>query len=92
MADWPADQLKAIAENDDLFVSPFREDGVTHGTPTQTWALVVGGNVYVRAALAPSREGDIVSPCGAVSYQLPNRLLAAGLSQSRAAPSVRRHR
>ena len=50
MADWSADQLKAIADNDDLFVSPFREDGVTYGTPTQTWALVVGGNVYVRAA------------------------------------------
>ncbi len=50
MADWSADQLKAIAENDDLFVSPFRKDGMTYGTPTQTWALVVGGNVYVRAA------------------------------------------
>jgi len=50
MADWSADQLKAIAENDDLFVSPLREDGVTYGTPTQTWALVVDGNIYVRAA------------------------------------------
>ena len=50
MADWSADQLKAIAENVDLFVSPFREDGMTYGTPTQTWALVIGGNVYVRAA------------------------------------------
>jgi hypothetical protein len=50
MADWSADQLQAIAENDDLFVSPLREDGITYGTPTQTWALVVGGNVYVRAA------------------------------------------
>ena len=50
MAAWSADQLKAIAENDDLYVSPFREDGMTYGTPTQTWALVIGGNVYVRAA------------------------------------------
>jgi hypothetical protein len=32
------------------FVSPFREDGTTYGTPTQTWALVVDGKVYVRAA------------------------------------------
>ena len=47
---WTAEQLKTIAENKDLFVSPFREDGTTYGTPTQTWALVVGGNVYVRAA------------------------------------------
>ena len=45
-----SEQLKTIAETEDLFVSPFREDGTTHGTPTQTWALVVGGNVYVRAA------------------------------------------
>lgn len=50
MANWSAEQLKAIAENQDLFVSPFREDGITYGTPTQTWALVVGSNVYVRAA------------------------------------------
>lgn len=50
MADWSADQLKTIAENDDLFVSPYREDGTTYGTPTQTWALVVNGKVYVRAA------------------------------------------
>jgi hypothetical protein len=50
MAEWTADQLATIEENDDLFVAPFREDGTTYGTPTQTWALVVDGKVYVRAA------------------------------------------
>jgi hypothetical protein len=50
MADWSAEQLATIEQNDDLFVSPFREDGTTYGTPTQTWALVVEGRVYVRAA------------------------------------------
>ena len=50
MTAWTTDQLTKIEENDDLFVSPFREDGTTYGTPTQTWALVVDGNVYVRAA------------------------------------------
>lgn len=50
MAEWSADQLTTIAENSDLFVSPFRDDGTTYGTPTQTWALVVEGRVYVRAA------------------------------------------
>jgi hypothetical protein len=54
MTEWTADQLKAITDNDDLFVSPFREDGTTYGTPTQTWALVVDGNVYVRAASGPA--------------------------------------
>ncbi len=50
MTEWSADQLAKVEENDDLFVSPFREDGTTYGTPTQTWALVVDGKVYVRAA------------------------------------------
>lgn len=50
MAEWSPDQLAKIEENDALFVSPFREDGATYGTPTQTWALVVDGRVYVRAA------------------------------------------
>jgi len=53
MASWSADPLKAIAENADLLVSPFREDGTTYRTPTQTWALVVDSNVYVRAANGP---------------------------------------
>lgn len=50
MAQWSADQLAAIQDNTDLFVSPYREDGTTYGTPTQTWALIVDGKVYVRAA------------------------------------------
>jgi len=50
MTDWTADQLANIEHHDDLFVSPFREDGITYGTPTQTWALVIDGKVYVRAA------------------------------------------
>jgi len=50
MAEWSPDQLQRINQNQDLFVSPFREDGTTYGTPTQTWALVVDGKVYVRAA------------------------------------------
>ena len=53
MAEWSAVQLTAIAENSDLFVSPFREDGTIYGTPTQTRALVVEGSVYVRAANGP---------------------------------------
>jgi len=50
---WTADQLAVIEQNQDLFVSPFRPDGHTRGTPTQTWALVVDGDVYVRAANGP---------------------------------------
>lgn len=50
MTTWTPEQLEAIEKNADLFVSPYREDGTTYGTPTQTWALVVDGKVYVRAA------------------------------------------
>jgi hypothetical protein len=50
MTEWTAEQLMKIAQTDDLYISPFREDGTTYGTPTQTWPLVVGNNVYVRAA------------------------------------------
>lgn len=50
MTTWTAEQLRTITEHEDLFVSPFRNDGTTYGTPTQTWALVVDGKVYVRAA------------------------------------------
>jgi len=51
---WSSDELREIADNNDLFVSPFREDGTTYGTPTQTWALIVDGEVYVRAARGPT--------------------------------------
>jgi hypothetical protein len=53
MAEWSADQVAKIEENDDLFVAPYREDGTTYRTLTQTWALVVDGKVYVRAANGP---------------------------------------
>lgn len=54
MSEWTPDQLAEIAATDDLYVSPFREDGTTYGTPTQTWALVVDAKVYVRAANGPA--------------------------------------
>ena len=49
MSAWPKDELKRIAETDDLHISPFRDDGKTYGTPTWIWAVVVDGSLYVRA-------------------------------------------
>lgn len=43
-----ADDLKKIDEADDLKISPFR-DGITYGTPTWIWEVVVNSNLYVRA-------------------------------------------
>jgi hypothetical protein len=45
---WPKDELKKIAESDDLHVSPFREDGKTYGTPTWIWSVVVDDALYMR--------------------------------------------
>ena len=48
MSVWPRDDLRAIADADDLHVSPFREDGVTFGTPTWIWSVAVDDSLYVR--------------------------------------------
>lgn len=49
MAAWAPDDLRRIAEGDDLHVSPLREDGVTYGTPTWIWSVAVDDALYVRA-------------------------------------------
>jgi hypothetical protein len=46
---WSKDELRKIAGSDDLHISPFRDDGVTYGTPTWIWSVVVGGEIYARA-------------------------------------------
>ena len=43
------EELKKIIKEDDLKISPFREDGKTYGTPTWIWAVEVDGDLYVRA-------------------------------------------
>jgi Uncharacterized protein conserved in bacteria (DUF2255) len=41
MATWSKDELRKIAEADDLHISPFRENGKTYGTPTWIWSVAV---------------------------------------------------
>lgn len=48
MGKWSKEELRKIAETDDLHISPFREDGKTYGTPTWIWSVVVGDAIYVR--------------------------------------------
>jgi hypothetical protein len=38
MTTWSNDELRKVAEADDLHISPFREDGKTYGTPTWIWS------------------------------------------------------
>jgi len=48
MSTWSKDELRKIAEADDLHISPFREDGKTYGTPTSIWSVVLDDELYVR--------------------------------------------
>lgn len=48
MTTWSKNQLHKIAAADDLHISPFRDDGVTYGTPTWIWSVVVDDAIYVR--------------------------------------------
>jgi len=45
---WSCEELMKIDAADDLKIAPFREDGVTYGTPTWIWEVVVDGALYVR--------------------------------------------
>ena len=44
-----SEELEQINKADDLKISPFRADGVTYGTPTWIWAVILDGELYVRA-------------------------------------------
>ena len=42
---WSRDELRKIAESDDLHIAPLREDGATYGTPTWIWSVTVGDDL-----------------------------------------------
>lgn len=48
MSAWSKEDLRKMAEADDLHIAPFRDDGVTYGTPTWIWSVVVEEALYVR--------------------------------------------
>jgi hypothetical protein len=73
---WPHDELRRIAETDDLHIAPFREDGRTFGTPTWIWSVVVEGNLYVRAY-----NGTRSRWYQASLKQRAGRITAAGLTR-----------
>ncbi len=76
MSSWPKDELKKIAETDDLHIAPLREDGVTYGTPTWIWSVVVDGALYVRAYNGPSSRWY-----QAAMQQKRGRISAAGITK-----------
>ena len=76
MDTWPKDELRRIAESDDLRIAPFREDGSTYGTPTWIWSVVVGDALYVRAY-----NGRNSRWYGAATRQRAGRIIAAGMTK-----------
>lgn len=76
MSCWKQEELRKIAETDDLHVSPFREDGMTYGTPTWIWSVVVDSNLYVRAYNGTSSQWY-----RAAIRQKAGRIIAAGLTK-----------
>ena len=76
MTTWALKELRRIAERDDLRIAPFREDGVTCGTPTWIWSVAVDGDLYVRAYNGQSSRWH-----QAAVRQKAGRIIAAGLTR-----------
>ena len=76
MSTWPKDELRKIAEADDLHISPFRENGKTYGTPTWIWSAVVDDALYVRAY-----NGHNSSWYKAAMQEKAGRITAAGITR-----------
>ena len=76
MSSWPNDEPRKIAQTDDLHISPFREDGVTYGTLTWIWSVVVDDGLYVRAY-----NGTASRWYKAAMQQKRGRIMAAGITK-----------
>src|SRR5579862_532797 len=76
MPAWPKNELAKIAEADDLHIAPFREDGVTYGTPTWIWSVAVDDALYVRGY-----NGKKSSWYQAAVRQKAGRIIAAGMTK-----------
>ena len=76
MTAWSKDELRKIAEADDLHIAPFREDGVTYGTPTWIWSVAVDDALYVRGY-----NGQNSRWYQAAVRQKAGRIIAAGVTR-----------
>ena len=73
---WLKDELQKIAGADDLHISPFREDGVTYGTPTWIWSVAVNDALFVRGY-----NGQNSRWYRAAIRQKAGRIIAAGITK-----------
>jgi hypothetical protein len=74
MPGWSKEDLRKIAESDDLHISPLREDRVTYGTPTWIWSVALDNALYVRAYHGPNSRWY-----QAAMRQKAGRITAAGM-------------
>jgi hypothetical protein len=83
MKAWTQEELEKVAASDDLRVAPFRQDGVTYGTPTWIWSVVVNRELYARAY-----NGRDSRWFRAALRQKAGRITAAGMTKEVAFESV----
>src|SRR3981081_2484451 len=83
MTTWSKDELRKIAEADDLHIAPFREDGVTYGTPTWIWSVAVHDALYVRGYNSQNSRWY-----HAAVRQKAGRIIAAGMTKEVAFEAV----
>ena len=76
MSKWAKDELREMAETDDLHISPFRDDGRTYGSPTWIWSVVLDDALYVRAY-----NGQKSRWYQAALRQKTGRITAAGITR-----------
>jgi len=76
MTTWSKDELRRIAEADDLHIAPFRDDGATCGTPTWIWSVSVGNALYARAYNGRNSRWH-----QAALRQKAGRIIAAGMTK-----------
>jgi hypothetical protein len=76
MTAWSKDELRKIAEADDLHIAPFREDGVTYGTPTWIWSVAIDHALYVRGYNGQNSRWYQAAVC-----QKAGRITAAGFTK-----------
>jgi len=80
---WSNDELSRIIKADDLHIAPFREDGVTYGTPTWIWCVAVDGDLYVRAYNGRNSRWH-----QAAIREKAGRIIAAGMTREAAFEAV----
>jgi len=75
MANCSEEELRSLAETNDLHISQLRGDGTTYGTPTWIWSVVLDGELFVRAY-----NGQNSSWYQSAIAQKAGRITAGGLT------------